>query len=132
MYVTIISFIADKYADTPNEIMLLTAIRYIAFGLMVADALIWIFQKEFPYEKSVNKIKFSAVFTMPFQNKKFMMVMVLLILYNFAASLPNATINAYLLEDVGISYTLIAAINACFFLFFFLFTGIWNAIICRL
>ena len=127
----IISFIADKYADTPNEIMLLTAIRYIAFGLMVVDAIIWIFQKEFPYEKSVDKVKFSAVFTMPLKNKKFMMVMILLILYNFAASLPNATINAYLLEDVGISYTLIASINACFFIFFFLFTGMWNTIICR-
>lgn len=127
----IISFIADKYADTPNEIMLLTAIRYIAFGLMIVDAIIWIFQKEFPYEKSVDKVKFSAVFTMPLKNKKFMMVMILLILYNFAASLPNATINAYLLEDVGISYTLIASINACFFIFFFLFTGMWNTIICR-
>lgn len=127
----IISFIADRYADTPNEILILTAIRYIAFGLMIADALIWIFQKEFPYEKSTNKVKLSAVFTMPLKNKKFMMVMVLLTVYNFAASLPNATINAYLLEDVGVSYTLIAAINACYFLFFFFFTGMWNAVICR-
>ena len=125
----IISFIADKFADTPNEIMLLTAIRYVAFGLMLVDALIWVFQKEFPYEKSTDKIKLSAVFTMPFKNKKFMMVMVLLTLYNFAGQLPNATLNAYLLEDVGVSYTLIAAINACYFLFFFPFTGMWNAVI---
>lgn len=127
----IISFIADKFADTPNEIILLTAMRYIAFGLMLVDALIWIFQKEFPYEKSTDKVKLSAVFAMPLKNRKFMMVMVLLFLYNFAGQLPNATLNAYLLEDVGVSYTLIAAINACYFLFFFLFTGMWNAVICK-
>lgn len=127
----IISFIADKFADTPNEIMLLTTIRYVAFGLAIADALIWVFQKEFPYEKSTDKIKFSAVFTMPLKNKKFMMVITLLTIYNFAGQLPNATINAYLLEDVGVSYTLIAAINACYFLFFFLCAGMWNKIICK-
>lgn len=127
----IISFIADKFADTPNEIVLLTVIRYIAFGFMLVDAVIWLFQKEFPYEKSTDKIKISNVFTMPLRNKKFMMVMVLLFIYNFVSQLPNATLYAYLLEDVGVSYTLIAAINASYFLFFFPFTGIWNAVICK-
>jgi len=125
----IISIVADSFADTPNEIQLLTVIRCAAFGIIVLDAVLWIFQKEFPYEKSVDKIKISHVFTLPLKNKAFMTVMVIIFLHNFAGNLPNATLNAYLLEDVKISYTLITSINAVSFVFFILFTQIWMKII---
>jgi len=125
----IISIVADFFADTPNEIQLLTGIRCAAFGIIVLDAVLWIFQKEFPYEKSVGKIKISNVFTLPLKNKAFMMVMAVIFLHNFALSLPNATLNAYLLEDVKISYTLITSINAVYFLFFILFTKAWMKVI---
>ncbi|MBE5893633.1 MAG: MFS transporter [Lachnospiraceae bacterium] len=116
-----ISYLGDRFIGTPNEIILLTSIRYIAFGLMLIDTFIWIAQKEFPYEKTV-RIKFSNIFTLPVKNKLFLMTMVLLALHHFSNGLPTATLNAYLLKDVGVSYTLISAINASYFLFFFPFT----------
>ena len=125
----IISIIADSFADTPNEIQLLTMIRCAAFGIIVLDAVLWIFQKEFPYENSVDKIKISNVFTLPLKNKAFMMVMVIIFLHNFACNLPNATLNAYLLDDVKISYTLITSINAVYLVFFVFFTQAWKKII---
>ena len=123
-----ISYLGDRFAGTPNEIILLTSIRYIAFGLTIVDTFIWLAQKEFPYEKTV-RIKFSNIFTLPLKNKSFLLTLILLALYNFGVYLPNATINAYLLEDVGVSYTLINAINASYFLFFFFFTKMWNQVI---
>ena len=126
-----ISYLGDRLSGTPNEILLLTIIRYIAFGLMIVDTFIWLSQKEFPYEKTV-RAKFSNIFTLPLKNKPFLMTMALLSLYFLGNYLPNATINAYLLEDVGVSYTLINAVNASYFLFFFIFTKMWNQVIYKL
>ena len=127
----VISYLGDRFSGTSNEILLLTAIRYIAFGLMIADTFIWLSQKEFPYEKTV-RTKFSNIFTLPLKNKPFLMTMALLALYFVGNYLPNATLNAYLLEDVGVSYTLINAVNASYFLFFFVFTKMWNQITYKL
>lgn len=127
----VISYLGDRFSGTPNEIVLLTAIRYIAFGLMIVDTCIWLSQKEFPYEKTV-RTKFSNIFTLPLKNKPFLMTMALLSLYFVGNYLPNATLSAYLLEDVGVSYTLINAVNASYFLFFFVFTKMWNQVIYKL
>jgi Na+/melibiose symporter-like transporter len=109
---------------------MLTIIRYIAFALAIVDCVIWLIPKEFPYAKTAIP-KLSNIFTLPFKNKRFLGTILIAAAYTFALNLPNATLNAYVLEDVGISYTLCNGINATYFLFFIFFSEMWKRLISK-
>ncbi|MBQ8497279.1 MAG: hypothetical protein IJ489_07510 [Clostridia bacterium] len=126
----IVSAIGDALTGTPHELPMLTAIRYIAFTLAVLDCAIWLIPKEFPYAKTA-RTKISNIFTLPFKSKRFLGTILIAAAYTFALNLPNATLNAYVLEDVGISYTLCNGINATYFLFFFFFANMWKRLISK-
>ena len=126
----VVSAIGDALAGTPHELPMLTIIRYIAFALAVVDCIIWLIPKEFPYAKT-TRAKLSNIFTLPFKNKRFLGTILIAAAYTFALNLPNATLNAYVLEDVGISYTLCNGINATYFLFFIFFSNMWKRLISK-
>ncbi len=127
----IVSFAGDKLTGTEHEFLMLTVIRYIAFGLAILDCLIWLVPREYPYAQTV-KTKLSNIFTLPLRNKRFLGTILIVALYNFVKNLPNATLNAYILEDVGISYTLCNGINATYFIFFIFFSAMWKRFISKL
>lgn len=126
----IVSAIGDALSGTEHELSMLIIIRFIAFALAIIDCAIWLVPKEFPYATAA-KTKFSNIFTLPFKNKRFLGTILIAASYTFALNLPNATLNAYILEDVGISYTLCNGINATYFLFFIFFSGMWKKLISR-
>ena len=126
----VVSAIGDALKGTAQESAMLIAIRFIAFALAIIDCLIWLIPKEFPYAKKA-RTKFSNIFTLPFKNKRFLGTILIAASYTFALNLPNATLNAYILEDVGISYTLCNGINATYFLFFIFFSNMWKKLISR-
>ncbi|MBE6665435.1 MAG: MFS transporter [Ruminococcaceae bacterium] len=125
-----VSAIGDSLKDTPQEGPMLIAIRFIAFALAIVDCAIWLIPKEFPYATAA-KTKFSNIFTLPFKNKRFLGTILIAASYTFALNIPNATLNAYILDDVGISYTLCNGINATYFLFFLFFSNMWKKLISR-
>ncbi len=125
-----VSFVGDRLSGTAHELLMLTVIRYIAFGLAILDCVIWLIPKEYPYAQTV-RAKISTIFTLPFKNKRFLCTILIAALYNFASNLPNATLNAYVIEDVGISYTLCNGINATYFLFFIFFSSMWKRFITK-
>jgi Na+/melibiose symporter-like transporter len=126
----IVSAIGDALSGTEHELSMLIIIRFIAFALAIIDCVIWLVPKEFPYATAA-KTKFSNIFTLPFKNKRFLGTILIAASYTFALNLPNATLNAYILDDVGISYTLCNGINATYFLFFIFFSGMWKKLISR-
>ena len=126
----IVSAVGDALTGTAHELPMLIAIRFIAFALAVIDCAIWLIPKEFPYATGA-KTKFSNIFTLPVKNKRFLGTILIAASYTFALNLPNATLNAYILEDVGISYTLCNGINATYFLFFIFFSHMWKRLISR-
>jgi Na+/melibiose symporter-like transporter len=126
----VVSAIGDALTGTPHELPMLTIIRYIAFALAIVDCVIWLIPKEFPYAKAAIP-KLSNIFTLPFKNKRFLGTILIAAAYTFALNLPNATLNAYVLEDVGISYTLCNGINATYFLFFIFFSEMWKRLISK-
>ena len=125
-----VSVIGDNLKDTPQEAPMLIAIRFIAFALAIVDCAIWLIPKEFPYATAA-KTKFSNIFTLPFKNKRFLGTILIAASYTFALNIPNATLNAYILDDVGISYTLCNGINATYFLFFLFFSNMWKKLISK-
>lgn len=127
----IVSAIGDKMTGTEHELLMLTIIRFIAFALAIIDCLILLLPKEYPYA-TVAKAKLSNVFTLPFKEKRFLLTILICAGYSFATNLPNATLNAYILQDVGVSYTLCNGINATYFLFFIFFSSMWKKLISKL
>ncbi|MBQ9748098.1 MAG: hypothetical protein IJV98_04865 [Clostridia bacterium] len=125
-----VSYIGDMFTGTEHELMILTMIRYIAFALAVVDCLIWLIPREYPYA-TTTKANLVSIFTLPLRNKRFLGTILIAAMYTFVSNLPNATLNAYVLEDVGISYTLCNGINATYFLFFIFFSNMWKRFISR-
>ncbi len=126
----LVSFVGDRMTGTEYELTMLTAVRYLAFALAVVDCIVPTLPKEYPYTQTV-KPKFSNIFLLPLHNKRFFGTAMLIGIYQLAVQLPNATLNAYVLEDVGISYTLCNGINATYFLFYIIFSGIWKRVIAK-
>lgn len=120
----IISYVGDLFTGTVHEAVFLTTIRYIAFSFAVVECLIWLIPKEYPYVQE-HRQKFTNVITLPLKNRRFLGTVMLVALYNFVSCLPKATLNAYILEDVGVSYMLYNGINMLYFVFFFFF-GKWT------
>ena len=76
----------------------------------------------------------SNIFVLPFRQKRFLLTILICAAYTFAANLPNATLNAYVLEildGTGMQYTLPNAINALYFLFFIIFSRMWKKFVAK-
>lgn len=111
---------------------MMTTLRIISYVLTLLDTVLLCIPKEYEYETSGEKVKLADVFTKPVKNKAFFCSMVILFLYGFTTNLPNATLNAYLINNVHISYTFMNAINATYFLFFIAFGRMWNKFIAEI
>lgn len=125
-----VSVAGDMLAGTEYELVLLTIVRYAAFVVAVIDCAIWLIPKEYEYIRTA-KAKITNIFILPWKNKKFLLIVMVLALHNFSANLPTATLNAYLLQDVGVGYSLISGINAVYFIFFFMFSKMWKKFIVK-
>ncbi|MGM9663684.1 MAG: MFS transporter [Eubacteriales bacterium] len=129
LFALIGSVITDKLAGSPGQLSMMTTLRIISYILTLVDTLLLCIPKEYEYETSGEKVKLADVFTKPVRNKAFFCSMIILFLYGFTTNMPNATINAYLIDDVHISYTFMNAINATYFIFFIVFGKMWNKFI---
>lgn len=109
------SLIADSLRNTPYEMTVITVLRYIAFGIALFQIIILLLPKEYEYPHAI-KIKFRNVFTLPFSNKKFMLSMLFIAMWQFASSL-NSLWSYYLLNDVKVPYTFVNGIDAAYAVF---------------
>lgn len=128
-----VSVITDRLQDSPEQLVMITVLRWIAFGLAIIDCLIQLIPKEYPYLKKA-KSKLSNIFVLPFRQKRFLLTILICASYTFATNLPNATLNAYVLEildGTGMQYTLPNAINALYFLFFIIFSRMWKKFVAK-
>lgn len=128
-----VSVITDRLQDSPEQLVMITVLRWIAFGLAIIDCLIQLIPKEYPYLKKA-KSKLSNIFVLPFRQKRFLLTILICAAYTFATNLPNATLNAYVLEildGTGMQYTLPNAINALYFLFFIIFSRMWKKFVAK-
>ena len=123
---------ADAMAGSPYQMTIITLLRYIGFALAVLEVWLMTRPKEYPYPILADKPQPSQVFTLPFRNRRFLKTEGINILYLFIANLTSAVLNAYLLSSIGVSYTLINAINLCYALFLILFGPFWRRRIAHL
>lgn len=120
------SVVADALNGSPYEQTIIVILRYAAYGLAILNCLVLAWPKELPYETTRQKPRLTDIFTIPCRNRKFILTMGIVFLWGFFASAPGATLNYYLLNNVGVSYSFINIINMFYALFLILFTPFWK------
>ncbi len=120
-----VSVVADRLHGTEYEMPLLIGIRVAGWLLTIAASVFTLLRKEFPYERTTTP-SLSNVFRLPLKNKMFLGTMAILFVYNFVRSMPGAFVNAWLLEDLKLSYTMISVINSLYFVFVLAFMKLWT------
>lgn len=124
--ITVISSLAaDALSGTPRQLMIITALRFVAYGFALLDLLVLLLPKEYPYPEThlTNPIRMLQV---PFSNKKYMLSIIIYCLYSCCNNFTAGVLNAWLLTSIGVSYTLINVINAIYFMFFLIFSPMWQ------
>ena len=116
------SLVADAFSASPYAYTIIIILRFVALGLALLELWFLLQPVEYPYEKSGDKVRFSDIFTKPFSHPKFMRTLLLMGLWTFFVDTSASSINYYLLNDVGVSYTFTFTLNMLypFFILFLL------------
>lgn len=105
------SLIADALAATPYQDTIIVLFRYVAFALAMADVAIISLPKEYPYKKSGDLPRLRDIVVKPLRHKKFALTMALVFVWTFCINAPLSSLNYYLINDVGVSYSFVYIIN---------------------
>lgn len=97
--------IADALKGTPHEASVLTALRFVALGFALLEIVILCLPKEYPYPRKETSIRLSNIIRLPMRQKKFMLTMAVIAMWNIITAFPSTAWNYYLLHDVGTGVT---------------------------
>lgn len=119
------SAVADSLTGD-GQLRLITFLRYLSYAVAMADVYFLQVPKEPKYKKSGQKLSLLNVFKLPLSNQKFILTMLIYGLYAYIVNLSGSVANAWLLEQVHVSYLYINVINALYALFIVGTKSIWN------
>ena len=103
----------------------IVALRYFAFGLGVLDVIFLMLPREVEYPV-IRSPKFSDIFSVPLKNKKFMMTMVIVFLWQFSMYCYSSQLNFYILNDIGMTQTFYNIIIFLYGPFFIICMKFWR------
>ena len=97
------SLLADA-VEGPAKAALISTMRFVAYGLMVINAVtLYCVPREYDYP-AVQNVRLRDVFTVPLRHKKFMLTMLVVICWNFAACVNSSTWPYFAMNTIGINY----------------------------
>lgn len=123
------SFVADALAGSPYENTIIVIFRIVAYLLAVIDVIALSIPKEYPYSKSEDLPKLKHIVTKPFKHKKFAITMAIVFAWTFSVNVTQSTLNYYLINNVGVTYSFIYIINMFYPFFLLAFLPFWNKIL---
>ncbi|MBS7315109.1 MAG: MFS transporter [Clostridiaceae bacterium] len=106
--------IADALSASPYADTIIIAFRYLAYALALAEIIVLLTPKEYPYSKTAEKPHLRDIFTLPFRAKPFLLTMILVCMHTYACNVSSSFLNYYLLNDIGVKYTYIYLINMAY------------------
>ena len=136
-YSTVVSFsnqlmgvcfalLADLFAASSSGPALIAGMRFAAFVLALVDIWVLLSPKEYPYEKTADRPRLRDIFVKPLTHRNFVLMMLILFVYNICIYLPQGVLNYYLLNDVGVQYTMIEGVNMLYPLIMIVFMRYWK------
>ena len=126
-----IGLLADTLRDTPAYHSAIYAVRILALVLAAADCVLLLLPKEFSYDRTDEKPKIADIFRIPLRNARFAKTMGIYAFYYFIVSINSGVLSAYFMKELGMSITVISAVNAAFGVAIFLFSPLWQKVIGR-
>lgn len=126
------SVVADALAGSAYEDTVIVIFRYLAFALSAVDIILLLLPKEYPYKKSKELPRLRHIVTKPFQHKKFALTMAIVFAWTFCINVPLSSLNYYLINDVGVSYSFVYIINMFYPFFLLVFLPLGKKIIKRM
>ncbi len=98
------SFLADALAGSPQQATIITTLRLVSFGLFILSGLLlYLIPKEYPYEKA-PQIRLQDVFIIPIKDRKFILTLLITVVWNFVGNMNANTWTYYILNTVGMNY----------------------------
>ena len=105
------SLIADAFAASPYAYTIIIALRFVAYALALVEMWALVQPVEYPYEKTVDHVRLSDIVTKPFAHPKFITTIVIIMTWTFFVNTSASSINYYLLNNVGTTYTYVYFLN---------------------
>lgn len=125
------SIAADALAGSPHEQTVIVILRMVGYVFAILDVFVLCLPKEYEYEKSGERPKFIDVIKKPLSSKSFALSMLIIALYNYFVQVPASSLDYFLLNTVGVEYTLITAINFIYPIALFLLLPFWKKVLYR-
>ncbi len=125
------SLVADALAGTPNQLQVLYILRFIAYGLVLVEAVVLLLPKEYPYPQKVTKLRLSNVFSLAWNCKPFLYTMFVVAAWTLNFYFTSSAMTFYLLETIGTGYSFINFIDASYALFLIALSPFWRRFIRR-
>lgn len=97
---------ADKLAAMPaDQLVFLEYVRHFGFLLGVVDVILLCLPREVDYPV-MHTPKFRDIISIPLANKKYLLVMVVVFLWQFSVYCHSTFLQVYLMDTIGITYFL--------------------------
>ena len=111
-------------ADAQMEMF--AVLRILAFAFAAVDVYLLQKPREPAYALSQERPSLLDAFVLPFRNKKFMLTMLLFLLYTLTNNLTTSVINTWMLQDVNTGYVFPSTINVVYPLFVLFSSAPWS------
>ena len=105
--------VADALSASPYADAAIIGLRYAAFALAMIDVILLCLPKEFAYEHS-RPPRLRDIFSLPFHSRPFLMTMAVIFLFTFFNAIPSSSLSYYLINNVGVEYTFVYALNMAY------------------
>ncbi len=125
----IASFVIDKFELAGHYMAAVLLLRGFMLLFAFFELRTHFIIKEPKYEHTDDTISFKSIIIEPLRCKPFMMTVLIVCLWQIVANLPGQYFNAYLLNNLNISYTYINLCTATNIPLMLLFMPIWNKVV---
>ncbi len=124
----LITDLLQKHMSMEAERIFLVVLRYFAFALGVVNVIFLLLPREVEYPV-IHTPRFSDIFAVPAHNRKFMLTMGVVFLWQFSCNCYSAQLNYYLRDVIGMSMTFYNIIIFLYSVFFIFCMNFWQKMI---
>lgn len=111
------------------QLNLIVTMRYVSFAFALLDCYFLQKPKEPNYAVTASRPALGDIFRLPFSNKRFLLTMVIYGIYAYIANIAASVSNAWLLDEVRLSYSYVNIINALYSLAILFTSRFWGKIV---
>ena len=124
----LITDLLQKQMSQEAELTFLVFLRYFAFALGVVNVIFLLLPREVDYPV-IHAPRFSDIFSVPAHNRKFMLTMGVVFLWQFSTYCYSAQLSYYLRDVIEMSMTFYNIIIFLYSVFFIFFMHFWQKMI---